>query len=73
MILQPQTGRPGPVEVERFGGLLDVSPQLVPSVALGENAFRQALSAEAAVGLPRHLEDDFIHTFNLGQLIVLSK
>ena len=71
--MKPQTGRLRPVEVECFYCLLDVGSQFVPSVALGEDAFRQAFGTEATVGFLRHLEDDFIHTFNLGHLIALSK
>ena len=71
--MKPKAGRQRPVEVECFDDFLDVGPQLVPRVALGKDAFGQALGGEAAVRFLRHLKDDFIHTFNLGHLWVVSK
>ena len=49
------------VEIERLDGLFDIGPQLIPSVALGEDAFGQALGAKAAVPFLRDLEYDFVH------------
>ena len=37
--VKPKAGRLGPVEVECLNGLLDISPQLVPRVTLGKDAF----------------------------------
>ena len=54
------------VKIERLDSLFDVGPQLVPGVALGEDAFGQALGAKTAVRFLRYLEYDFVHNLNLG-------
>ena len=71
--MKPDAARLGPVEVERLNRFLDVGSEFVPRVALREDAFGQVLRAIAAVGLLRHLENDFsTDTFNLVHLIVLG-
>ena len=53
---------PGLVEEKRRGGLKHVLPQLLPSVPLSEDVFREALRAVAAVGLLDDFEHQFCHT-----------
>ena len=59
--MKPDASRFGAVEVEGLNGFLDVGPEFVPGIALGENAFGQALGRKAAVGILRDFKDDFVH------------
>jgi hypothetical protein len=54
------------VKEERADRILDVSPQLLPGVSLGEDGLGQALGDVATVRLLGHLEHDLgIHTKSL--------
>jgi hypothetical protein len=66
--VKPKAGRLGPVEIERLNRFLDVRPQLIPRVSLGEDAFGQALGREAAVGIVRHLKHNFLHNLESSRL-----
>ncbi len=47
------------VEKESLGCILNICPQLFPSVALRENIFREALSRIAAFGFLGDFENQF--------------
>ena len=59
--MKADVGGFGPVEIECLHGFLDVGPQLVPGIALREDAFGQALGAVPAISLLGHLENNFAH------------
>jgi len=44
------------------GCFQDVFAQVLPSVRFGENAFREAFGAVAAIGLLDNLEHQFLYT-----------
>src|SRR5580704_15122507 len=50
-----------PVKIERLDSLFDVGPQLVPRVALCEDALGQALGAIPAVRFLSYVEHNFVH------------
>ena len=66
--MKPDTGGLGPVEVKRLDGFLDIRPQLLPGVALGEDAFGETLRAIATIGFLRDLEYDFVHNLQSKRL-----
>jgi hypothetical protein len=59
--VRPDSGRSGAVEVERLHSFLDVGAQLVPGIALREDALRQTLGGEPPVGILRHFKNNFAH------------
>jgi hypothetical protein len=61
--MQPNPFGPGPVKEERRSGFQDVIPQLLSSVAFGEDVLREALGAVAAILFLHNLENQFLHTF----------
>ena len=69
--MQANAGRPWAVEIECLDGFFNVGSQLVPGVALGEDALGQAFGAKAAVSFLGDFEYDF--TLNLGDCAALSK
>ena len=59
--------RPGPIEIERGGSLQHILAQLIPRVAFGEDAFREAFRAISAAGLLAHVEHQLGHTSMIRQ------
>jgi hypothetical protein len=53
------------IEVVTPHRLTDIRPQLVPSVALGNNTLRQTFGAVAAVCLLGDLEYKFVHNLRV--------
>jgi hypothetical protein len=57
--MQPDPLRNGPIEEIGLNGFADVSPEVIPGVALRENVEGQAFGATAPIGPLRDLEDQF--------------
>jgi hypothetical protein len=57
--VEPDAFGPRPVKEERSSRFNDALAQIVPGIALCEDAFRQAFGAIAAVGLVVDLEYQF--------------
>ena len=56
--METNASRFGAIEVARFHRFPDVGSELVPGIALGENAFRQALGRKATIRILRDFKDD---------------
>ena len=50
------------MQTASFWACRSVATQLVPAVALGDNAFGQALRAITTVSLLSHFKDELVHT-----------
>ncbi len=59
--------RSGAIKKKRSGGLQYVLAQFVPGIPLGEDAFRKAFGAVAAIGLLDHLEHQLGHASMIRQ------
>jgi hypothetical protein len=59
--------RPRPVEKERGGRLHHILAQLLPVIPFGEDVFRQAFGAIAAVVFLYNFKDQFRHTLMIRQ------
>ena len=63
--MKANAARLGAIEVKGFNGFADVPTQLIPRIALGEDAFGETFGGKPAVRLLRHFEDDLVHTLSL--------
>jgi hypothetical protein len=63
--IKPDAAWHGGVEVKRLNRFFSVGAQFVPCVALGENAFGEALGAKSTIGFLGYFEDDFVHFLSL--------
>ena len=66
--MKADAGGFGAVEVERRDCFPNVATQLVPGIALSEDALGQALGAVTAVRLLGHLKNEFAHNLNSKRL-----